>query len=58
MTEIKCPECGHLKVFHHGNEHHVVSQESSCSKESLSGCHFTIEIDKDKCLECDCNKNY
>jgi uncharacterized Zn finger protein (UPF0148 family) len=51
MLDIKCPDCGHLKVFHHVGS-------SSCVKESLSGCHFSIESKEDKWLECDCNKVY
>jgi hypothetical protein len=52
MLDIKCPDCGHLKAFHH------VSSSDCCSKEFLSGCHFSIEFDKDKWLECECNKEY
>jgi ribosomal protein L32 len=51
VLDIKCPDCGHLKVFHHVGS-------SSCVKESLSGCHFSIESKEDKWLECDCNKVY
>jgi transcription elongation factor Elf1 len=60
MSIINCPGCGHLKVFHHGVEKKVMSKEGSsyCSKESLSGCHVTIESDKDKFLECDCKELY
>lgn len=58
MLDIKCPDCSHLKVFHHSREHQVVSQENNCNKESLSGCHFTVENEKEKWLECDCNKVY
>lgn len=51
MLDIKCPDCGHLKAFHH-------AAGGSCTKESLSGCHFSIEFDKDKWLECECEINY
>jgi hypothetical protein len=60
MPIINCPDCGHLKAFHHGVEKQVMSKESSshCFKESLSGCHATIEFDKDKWLECECKQSY
>lgn len=59
MLNIKCPDCGHLKAFHHGIVgYHVTKEGNSCSKESLSGCHFSIELDKDKRLECECEKTY
>jgi hypothetical protein len=51
MQIISCPDCGHLMVFHH-------AASSGCTKESLSGCHASIKIEKDNFLECECNQNY
>jgi hypothetical protein len=51
MLNIKCPECSHLKIFHH-----EVDCEKCCKK--VAGCHFTIENKKDKWIECDCKKIY
>jgi hypothetical protein len=51
VLDLKCPECGHLKVFHH-----EVDSEKCCKK--LKGCHFTIENKKDKWIECDCKEIY
>ena len=59
MPIINCPDCGHLKAFHHGMVgFHVTTEGSSCSKKSLNGCHFSVEIDKEKFLECECNKSF
>lgn len=49
MFNINCSKCGHLFIFHHRNTY-------ICNKESRSGCHFTIDTDNDKWLECDCEE--
>jgi hypothetical protein len=51
MPIINCSDCGHLKAFHH-------AATGNCSKESRSGCHFSVEIDKEKFLECECYKTF